>query len=242
MALNASKVVRKSSSKSASAPIEVGSYIGRLVQVIDTGCQAAQSWDDTTKKFSLDPDKAPATELLLTYELGTEFMKNEDGTDNEDKPRWISETVKLYSLTSDKATSTKRYNVFDPSHENDGDWASQVGKPCMIVVGHTGSGKAKVGSVTAAPKGFPVPQLKNEVKVFDLSAPDLDVFKSLPDWIQTRITDSLDFSSSPLAAMLSGGSSAAKPQAPKASVAPAPKETPAEPPMGSDGDNEDSPW
>ena len=67
-------------------PIEPGSYPARLVQVIDLGLQPQEY---------LGEEKAPKIEITTTYELSDEFMKDEEGNDIEDKPRWVSETFPL---------------------------------------------------------------------------------------------------------------------------------------------------
>ena len=49
-----------------------------------------------------------------------------------------------------------------------------------------------------------VAELKNEPKVFVLDAPDIDTFRSFPEWIQERIKANLDFEGSKLQAALEG--------------------------------------
>ena len=47
------------------------------------------------------------------------------------------------------------------------------------------------------------PELVNPPKVLDLSNPDVEIFKSLPTWVQELITkENLDFSGSPLQKLL----------------------------------------
>ena len=77
------------------ANIEPGTYPGRLVQVIDFGLQPQRPFKGQ--------DKPPAYELGTTYELVDEFMKDENGEDIEDKPRWVSESFPFHSLAADKA-------------------------------------------------------------------------------------------------------------------------------------------
>ena len=55
--------------------LEANNYPARVVQVIDLGLQAQRPYQGK--------DKPPAYEIMLTYELGTEFMRDED----EIKPR-----------------------------------------------------------------------------------------------------------------------------------------------------------
>lgn len=98
--------------------IEPGVYPARLVQIIDFGLQAQKPYKGQ--------DKPPVNEIGLTYELVDEFMKDENGEDIKDKPRWISETLPFYGLYADKAKSTQRYLAFDPTQEWGGDFARAI--------------------------------------------------------------------------------------------------------------------
>jgi hypothetical protein len=142
--------------------------------------------------------------------LVTEFLKDDDGKDILDKPRWLSEIFPLYSLDSDLAKSTKRYKVLDPKEKYGGDWAEVLGSPCLIQVveyekndGTTGNA---VGSISPPLKGVSVPELVNETKFFDLDAPDLEMFKEMPKWLQTKLTEERhDHAGSKLEELLGNG-------------------------------------
>lgn len=207
MSLNASKIKQTKSDKFKPAdPLEAGTYPARLVQVILTGIQSGGSY-----KGEVKPDKL---ELRVTYEILDEFMKDEEGNDILDKPRWISENFPFFSLKADLATSTKRYFALDPDNKTGGDWATLVGTPCMVTVVQSPSKKPgddriynNVASVSSmrpkeAAKAEP---LKNPTLVFDFYEPDLDVFLSLPDWLQDRCKGAVDFVGSPLEALLGAG-------------------------------------
>ncbi len=129
----------------------------------------------------------------------------QNGVELEDKPRWLSEEFALLPLSSDLATSTKRMLAFDPGLDKlGGDWSQVLTLPCSVSVAHTGGGRAKVGNVAKPMKGMVVADLKNEPKVFTLDAPDIDVFRSFPEWIQERIKANLDFEGSALQKALAG--------------------------------------
>ncbi|QDP53352.1 MAG: hypothetical protein Unbinned6805contig1000_14 [Prokaryotic dsDNA virus sp.] len=201
MGLNASKVKAPTVNKDYQR-IEVGNYLARLVQVIDLGLQPQRPYKGQ--------EKPPAHEIMLTYELGTEFMKDEEGNDIEDKPRWISETIPFLSLKAELAKSTKRINALDPKLEFGGDFAEMTGLPCTVTVTHnphkTEPEKVyvNVGNVTPPMKGIPIPELVNPAKVFDLSEPDLEILGSLPEWVQDKIKSNLEFNGSTLYGMLNG--------------------------------------
>jgi len=184
------------------APVlDPGVYPGRLVQVIDMGMQEQRAFQGEAKP--------PQYELGLTYEFADEFMKDDEGEDILDKPRWLSETIPFYNLSAERAKSTQRYFALDPTELHKGDWFNLLGTPCnitVVVFNWKGKDKEKVaGIATMRPKDVEkLPELVNPTKVFDLSSPDMEVFKSLPEWIREKIKGNLEFNGSILAGMLDG--------------------------------------
>ena len=182
--------------------ITPGGYPGRVVQLIHLGLQPQRPFKGV--------DKPPAQELMVTYELVDEFMKDEEGKDIEDKPRWISETFPLHSLDNEKARSTQRYHVFDPTGDVlKGDITQIINLPCLVTVVNNASGDKvydNVGNVSAMrPRdAMQCPELKNPTKVFLCDEPDIEVFKSLPKWIQEKITGNLNFQGSKLQKLIGG--------------------------------------
>ena len=205
MPLNAGKIKAPQGSGVQQEPLEPGNYLARLVQVIDLGLQPQQPYQGQ--------DKPPAYEVMLTYELGTEFILDEDGNPVEDKPRWISETMPLHSLDSDLAKSTKRIKTLDPKLESGGDLTKLVNSPCTVTVVTRPSKKdpakiyMNVGNVTPPMKGVPVPELVNPPKVFDLGDPDMEIFGSLPEWLQEKVKSNLEYQGSILQQKLEGEAS-----------------------------------
>jgi hypothetical protein len=183
--------------------MDSGSYPGRVLNVIDLGLQVQRPFQGE--------DKKPAYEIMLTYEFADAFMLDEDGEEISEKPRALSESFPLYSLNSERATSTKRYNTLDPEHVHEGDFAALIGSPVMItVVQNPGNGKHKgrifenIAGITPmrSKDADKLTELVNEPVVFDLDTPDLDAYKGLPEWIQKRITANLEFEGSALARLL----------------------------------------
>jgi len=222
MGLNAKKVQNSNSNRVEQPILEPGVYPARLVQLIDLGLQAQRPYQGK--------DKPPAQEVMLTYELVDAFMVDEDGNEIDDKPRWISETLPFYGLFADKAKSTQRYNALDPSGAFDGDFSRTVDTPINVTLVNNFVGEktyTNVANIAAMrPKDAEKCEaLKNPAKVFDLDAPDMEVFNSLPDWIQTKIKGNLQFNGSALEKAISGKAPApVAEKAPKKSRAPAPVE------------------
>ena len=204
-------------------PIDPGVYPARLVQLIDLGLQAQRPYQGK--------DKPPAIEVMLTYELVDEFMLDDNGKPREDKPRWVSETLPLYGLFADKAKSTQRYKVFDPTEEWGGDFTKAVGLPVNVTIVNNSVGDkiytnvANIGAMR--PKDADkCPELKNDTKVFDVDAPDMAVFAELPQWIQDKIKANLNYAGSVLEKEVGKGVPAK--QAKKETPPPAKKEEPSD--------------
>ncbi len=202
MGLNAKNIKGNQANRVKQEALEADVYRGRLVQVLDLGLQNQRPYQGQ--------DKAPAHEIMLTYELVDEFMKDADGNDIEDKPRWISETLPFYGLFADKAKSTKRYNAFDPTEEFEGDFAKCIGVPVNVTIVNNVSGDNiynNVGNVApmSAKKAATCAELVNPSKVFDLDNPDMDVFNALPEWLREKIKTNLNYQGSPLQEKLGKG-------------------------------------
>jgi len=202
MSLNA-KTVKTSSGNSGTAqkPIDAGTYPVRVAQVLDLGIQEQMPYQGKAKP--------PAHELMISYEFSDEFCKDEKGVDQLDKPRWLSESFVLNNLKADKAKSTQRYYAVDPTEACDGDFTRLVGMPCLITVTQKPRGDKVYNNVHSASAVRPkdaerMPPLVNPSKVFLLDGPDMEVFLSLPEWVQEKIKNNLNFQGSALQKLLKG--------------------------------------
>lgn len=197
MALNASKI--KGTSNGPKAPLlDEGAYPARLVAVIDLGLQP-QSYAGESK--------TPKNELQTIYELTDEFMPGADGEPDETKPRWMWESFALYNLNQDKAKSSARYYALDPNEEYNGDWAKLLGAPVIVAIVKDKSGQYNnVGATSTmrSKEANKLPELVNDPILFDMDAPDLEVFLSLPQRLQDKIKESLSFGGSKIEALLNG--------------------------------------
>lgn len=203
MALNARNMPQKNNGPRQPA-MEAGTYPARLVQVIDFGVQEQRPFKGAPKP--------PCQTAWMTYEFLDEFCVDEEGEPQEDKPRWLGEELPIYSLEADLAKSTKRYYALDPDEVHGGDFTLLVTSTCMVTINqypdkkNPGEFKNGISSVTAMrPKeAAKAPALVNEPKVFVIDNPDLEVFKSLPEWMQKKIQGGLEFAGSPLDEALKG--------------------------------------
>ena len=80
--------------------LEEGTYPARLVEVSVLGVLEQMPFKGEQKD--------PRLTMRLTYELSDEFLPDEDGEDDPEKPRFLSEEIGFYNLEVDRATSTKK--------------------------------------------------------------------------------------------------------------------------------------
>lgn len=176
----------KPAGKKNNGRIEDGTYSARVVQVIDLGVQK----DEYNGEEKIKP------EVLVTFEFPTELLV----INGEERPRWLSKnyTVSLH----EKAALTQLLNAVDPDGKLTKKGANPqgiLGQACMITVGSTASGNAKVVGVSRLLKGLQVPELDNPTAFFDLDSDSKDnkaVFESLPDWIKTKIQSAMNYDNS----------------------------------------------
>lgn len=200
MSLNAKKA-KGGNASAQQEVIPVGNYPARLVQIIDLGLQAQRPY--------MGKDKEPIEMIRTTYELVTEFCKDDKGNDDEERPRWIGEEFPFFNLGAERAKSTQRYYGLDPQGVHDGDWSALAGAACTMTVVHNPSKDkskvyANIGSVAPPMKGFNVPELKNPAVVWSLDDPNIEEFSKFPEFIQEKIKANLNFKGSILEARLNG--------------------------------------
>lgn len=192
--------------------LEAGTYPARVVVVADLGMQPMQPYNGK--------EKPPAQKVLFTYEFVDEFLKDEDGQEDPSKPRWLSESMPIYSLSSEKAKSTERYNAIDPTGVHAGDFSKLIDTPVMVTVikdpGRDGKVRNRIAGVAAmrAKDALRCPALVNEAIVFDMDEPDMGAFYRLPQWVQKVMTENLEFRGSALAEALAQGAPEKEPKKP----------------------------
>jgi hypothetical protein len=185
--------------------LEPGSYPVRLVQVIDLGVQAQRPYQGKTK-----PD---TREIHTTYEILDEYMNDEHGAIDYTKPRWIGEKFGFFPLRVELSKGTKRYLTIDPKAAHKGDWSKLLGKPCMVTVAQNEGKGRHLGRTfnniagTSAMRPSEVEAAREAVSsllYFNTEHPDMTVWESLPNWLQEKIKEGVNFNGSILHGMLGG--------------------------------------
>lgn len=162
--------------------LEDGNHLARIVSVIDCGLQPQTDWQ--TKE-----DIDPKTIVMITFETPNETIEMEDKEGNKTvKPRWIT---KEYTLSfHEMAALRKLVDALKPDLE---DLAELLNLPCMINIGSTISGNAKIVGVSKPMKGMEVPELFGDSFHFDFSHPNMELFNGLYEWQQNKIKGALDY-------------------------------------------------
>ena len=185
------------------SPLDAGTYPARVLGVADLGLQPMQAWRGEEKK--------PRRKLAMAYEFGDEFLVDDRGNEMKDKPRVVTETFPLYPLDSERAKSTQRYMVLDPSVELGGDFSRLVDLPVLVTVVQNPDSSGRVWNNVASISAMrdkdkdKVPSLINTPFVFDLDEPNMETFSGLFPWLQKVITSNLEYEGSVLQAMLKEG-------------------------------------
>lgn len=180
MSLNLKKM------KTAKAEIDripEDTYVGRVFSVVDLGVQIKTNW-------KTGEEEGTRPEILITFELPTVRYEGTDDDGNEfSKPRYIS---KRYTASnSEKSNLYQLITKLKPGATNVSDL---VGAPCMVSVGSTVTGNAKIADVIKPLSGMQIPDLENPGSTFDFDAPEEELFLKQPAWIQDIIKEAVNYS------------------------------------------------
>lgn len=193
MSFNA-KTLPTNGGKKLTPPLEPGAYGARVVNMVLMGMQKERPYKGEVKP--------PRLRIRITYELLDEFLKDEDGKDMLDKPRWLTQEIPFLSLKQDRATSTKVYYALDPEETHKGDFSKLVGAPAIITVGVEKDKRPGIDRVyekilavssMRAKEAAKAPELVNEPYLFDFYDPDLTIWDKLPEWLQNKLKEAVDF-------------------------------------------------
>ena len=208
---NANNIPATGGKRKRQPAVAPGAYPARVVSLILLG-KHVQSFKGE--------EKPPALRLRMTYELLDEFLKDEDGKDMTDKPRWVTQEFNFFSLKADKAISTKIYYALDPTEQHGGDFSKLLGTPCIVTIANEKSKKTddiyeKVSAVSAMrdKEAQKAPELVNPPYLFDFYEPDMEVWERLPTWLQDTVKNAVDFEGSAIQkALMAAGKDVSIPQ------------------------------
>jgi hypothetical protein len=167
--------------------VPAGNYVARCYQLIDMGTQTSEKFGNATHKVRI------GWEILDTDADGQPLTIDRDGqafpmTVSADYTLSLNEKASLR-----KMLASWRGRDFTPDELKGFDVSKLLGAYCMVNVtqseGREGKTYANVSTVTPLPKALAAskPAGVHKMQQLDLDKPDLDVFDSLPEFIQQRI-------------------------------------------------------
>jgi len=177
------KNVKTGGAKKDLGRIPDGTYPARIAQVVDFGIQP-----QTDYQTGAPTESKPR--LMITFEVPSERIKFEDKEGNEvDRPRWIG---KEYTIsTFEKSNLMKLVQTLKPDAAS---FDQLLDLPCLLSVGSTKTGNAKVTNVMQVMAGVEVPELENPATYFDFDVPDQELYMSLPRWQREKIKEAENYS------------------------------------------------
>lgn len=190
--------------------IEDGSYVARIVRIIDLGVQhntnfrtskpqyhvldAAGKWKKNGNDFMYTDEVTSAPDLSHKLWIDFEFPTEVIEIDGAEKPRWQGKEF-TFSM-NEKAALYKLVHAADPGLKKTlkgRNPAGILGCPLMVTIASTSGGKAKITTVSPLIKGMEVAPLANPTLFFDLDSNDRKTFDSLPDWMKKRIQEGVGY-------------------------------------------------
>ena len=162
---------------------EIGNNIAICIRVIDLGTQKNEYQGKTTWK----------RQSMVIWELPEQ-------KDGEEKPITIS---KFYNATLSEKSNLRhdlenwRGRPFTPEELGGFEVKNIIGKPCLLNLVRSDKGKVKIGAVSSVPKGMTIPKRTHETFIYDLDAPDPDVWEALSDGIKSMIERSRERTGEP---------------------------------------------
>lgn len=161
--------------------VEEGTHMARIIQVVDFGVQPQTDWK-TGEATKSQP------KVMITWEFPTSRMEIEKDGVTTEYPRWLG---KEYTASnSEMASLMKLIKAIKPDLVS---LDELLNMPCMVQVGTTSGGNAKVSGVMPAPGGVEVPALEAESSMFDFGDPTEDAFKSIKPWQQKKIIEAENY-------------------------------------------------
>jgi hypothetical protein len=169
-----------------------GTHVARCVQIVDLGTQRGewQGKPKETHKVRLAWE-LPNEKDTFKPEVGPEpFIIGKDFTVSLDEKASLRKTLEAW-----------RGRPFTEAELAGFDISKLKGVAAMLNVQHvTKDGKtyANVSAVMALPKGMPVPDQINKTLHFELEmGRDSAEFKALPEWLQKRIGECVEWAGAP---------------------------------------------
>lgn len=164
--------------------IPEGTYPARLISIVDLGIQPQTDWQTGEATD-------PKARVLFTWELPTETLEITDDDGNVSfKARRIS---KEYTLSNFDQSNLMKLIKALSAGEKLTSLTQMLGYACMVNIGSTVNGNAKVTTVMKAPDSMPVDDPSEEPMHFDFDNPDENLFLQQANWIKEKIKEAENY-------------------------------------------------
>lgn len=174
---------------------KAGVQPARVAQIIDLGIQP--------RKAFKGKEKPPVPQVMVNIELVADEYEVEG---KKVKHRLAPKDFNIVSRNSEMYTNSAIaafLNSIDPKDTIKGKLADLGDKPCLATVVHVpGQGKyqgrtfAQITQVMQPPEGYPVPPLSAPPVVFSFDAPTEEAWKTVPNYVQEKIKNALNYKGS----------------------------------------------
>lgn len=164
-------------------PLEGGVYPGICIGVVDIG-------EQQSAKYQKYQDK-----VILIFEVVDEFVTVEEDSQQVQKPRWLS---REYTKSLDKKSNLMQtlrawFNLPADIDMEAFDMTELICAGCQLSVEMVEKDDRRynnIGAIIGLPKGMKLGNPISETFLYDMDAPDDEVFAKLPSWIQDKIIGS----------------------------------------------------
>lgn len=169
--------------------VPAGTYPARCFSITDLGTQTVRGYTPE------DPDRE-----VVKVILGWELVGTNRG---DDRPHLMTQifTNSLHKKANLRlALEAWRGAAFNESELRGFNLRKVLGVACLLGVVHTDKGDrtfADVSGVMKPPVGTEVAQLWGPTTVFDITAPDWNIYTALPEWQQKMIRKAAEFTGVP---------------------------------------------
>ena len=182
-------LVAKSESSGNFIPVPTGMHLARCYRIVDLGTQKSEYMGNVKQLHK----------MMLQFEVHGEDAEGNPTNTAKGDPMTVS---KNFTVTlAEKSTLRKdlqswRGRDFTPDELRGFELKNVLGQWAMITVvetennGNTYTNISNINPVPAAIKKNGLPEGKNELKIFSIDEPDMDLFESFSDNLKNKIRQS----------------------------------------------------
>lgn len=161
--------------------IDEGTYPARVAQVVDFGIQP-----QTDYETGAEAESKPV--VYITWEFPTSRIELENDEGTTSLPRWQGKEYKVSK--HEKSNLMKLVGSLKPNLRSLDEFCNM---PCMVQIGSTKPGNAKVANVLPPMQGMDVAPLENDAVFFDFDHPTQETFELLKPWQQRKVKEAENY-------------------------------------------------